>query len=274
MNDPDRETGTDAGAIATYAQEAATPKKIEAGQLYTVLVPDGDSLERIDTEHLLETPRRKRGSYTFDTVEAFSAYAREHLDSTRTTVWVTETGAVTAVFDDHGAAATGWAEHRAELRLRATDEWKHWTGLDDKLVAQEVFAQHIEDGIEEIVEPDGADLLELAQTFNATAEVSFRSAKRLSDGNVQFQYHEETQASGGRSGEMAVPQTFKFAVAPFLEEETVTLTARLRYRISSSKLQIGYRLVRPAEARRDALRDIRQRLAEELPRVYAGAAPA
>jgi len=260
--------------VAEMAFAGQVPEVLEPGNLYSWVTPSGARVAEVDTEGLLPAPRRKKGTYQVETVEALSAYAREHQDPERTTVWVAEAGdMVTAVFNDNGPTEPGWGDHRAVLSLRLTDEWLHWTRLNDQLVSQEQFAQHVEDGLPEIVEPDGADLLELAQHFYATTAASFRSVQRLRDGSVKASYDEEVTASAGHSGEMEIPGTFRLAVAPYLGEETYDLTARLRYRLDRGKLSIGYRLLRPDDVRRAALADIRRRLGEELPRVYAGSAP-
>jgi uncharacterized protein YfdQ (DUF2303 family) len=265
---------TDAAVVAEMAYAGQEPEVLQPGNLYSWVTPAGARVSEVDTEGLLPAPRRKKGTYQVETVEALSAYAREHQDPERTTVWVAEAGdMVTAVFNDNGPTEPGWLDHRAVLSLRLTDEWLHWMRLNGQLVSQEQFARQVEDGLPEIVEPDGADLLELAQHFYATSEASFRSVQRLRDGSVKATYDEEVTASAGATGEMEIPGTFRLAVAPYLGEDTYALTARLRYRLNRGALSIGYQLVRPDDVRREALENIRARLDDELPRVYAGSAP-
>jgi uncharacterized protein YfdQ (DUF2303 family) len=160
------------------------------------------------------------------------------------------------------------------LQLEHTDEWKHWTSLDKQLVGQTDFAEHIEQGLKEIVEPPAADMLELAQTFHAAQSASFRSATRLHNGITQVQYDEEVDASAGRSKQLEIPQEFTLAIAPFVGEEPYRVTARLRYRLSSGNLKLGYQLVRPADVVRDCLSSIADRLTEEFGDVFSGTAPA
>src|SRR5207237_5067343 len=122
----------------------------------------------------------------------------------------------------------------------------------------------------DITFPDAADLLEIAQTFYASTKADFRSGTRLSSGEVQFQYVEETQASAGRNGELSIPTKFDLRIAPFQGEERCALQALLRYRVREGNLAIGYELVRPDDVERDAMELIAERLRTTIARVYLG----
>lgn len=277
---PDHETeavshGSDADVLADVALAAADPSPLDPSVLYHVVLPRGGRGEVIDLTSKLQAhlaaPKRARGTVVLDTVDSLTAYVTRHSDPEHTTVWVHERqGRIEAVINDHAPDAAAWGDHRAVLSLQPTPEWQHWTAHDTKLLSQVAFAEHIEDGMAEIVEPDGATMLELAQSIQATTEASFRSATRLSDGQVGFRYDEETTATAGRSGQLEIPQTFELGLAPYVGEDRYTLRARLRYRVGSGNLTIGYRLDRPHEITRDAIAQIAQRLAETFPSVYLG----
>lgn len=262
-------TPGDALAVIDAATRAAKPKALDdRNQVYTLLVPEGAKAEVIDVKDYLDAnldaPRRTSGTYRLATVASFVDYVKAH-ETDAQTIWVDEKARkVTAVFNDATPAAPAWRDHRAELALRLTDEWAHWTSKDGSLIGQEDFAEHIEDGVGEITEPDGATMLEIAQSFHATTNASFRAAHRLADGQVQVQYDEEVTASAGKKGELQIPQTFKLAVAPFVGEDRYALTARLRYRIQGGKLRIGYKLDHPERALRDAVELIAERLRSDF----------
>ena len=137
-------------------------------------------------------------------------------------------------------------------------------------MGQEDFALHIEAGLQEIEQPDAADLLEIAQSFHATTGAAFRSAIRLASGEQQFTYEENIEAKAGRSGQLAVPTTFILLVAPFVGEQERQVVAKLRYRISSGRLQLGYKLERPDKIVRDALDSVAEQIGAEFPRVFSG----
>lgn len=252
------------------------------------VVPDGYQVLIEDTQTYSPHPRRKTGTVRPHTVEALTAYLQRHRQPA-STVWVHPTsGNIVAVIDDHEGEPgpliviedgksveldhddrgnPGHGEHRADLQLEHTPEWKFWIGHDGEAFSQSGFAEHIEDGAKEIVEPSPAALLEVASTFHAKSDVQFRQATRLQDGTVQFQYDEVIAASAGKSGEITIPSEFKLAVAPFVGEPKYAVTARLRYRLSVGKLTLSYRIERPHDVVRDALDGVRERLAAEFPGV-------
>ncbi len=110
-------------------------------------------------------------------------------------------------------------------------------------MSQEDFALHIEAGLQEIEQPDAADLLEIAQSFHATTGAAFRSAIRLASGEQQFTYEENIEAKAGRSGQLAVPTTFILLVAPFVGEQERQVVAKPplphQLRQAAARLQTG-----------------------------------
>lgn len=240
--------------------------------VYSLALPYHGTHALIDTEKFAPAPRRPKGVYRPATVESLIAVVKRYHDSKRTTVWVHPTsGHVEVVFNDN-AAAPAWRDHRAVLDLTVTPKWRHWMSRDGQLMTQGTFAEHVEDGVAEIHKPPAADMLELAQTFHAHNQASFRSAIRLQDGTVQVQYDEELDAKAGRSAQMKIPTEFKLAISPFLGEAPYAVTALLRYRVSGGKLSIGYKLSRPDEVVRDALAKIAGRLTDEFGVVFIGEA--
>lgn len=265
----------DAAAVIEQARFATLPDELDPEKVLGTHVPEGADYEVLDLERFLPVPKRRRGSYSVATVDALVAYVQAHQDEDQTSVWVHPTsGQVVAVLNDNAPESPGWGDHKATLGLLVTDAWTHWGSLDGKLVGQETFAEHVEDGAAEVRDPSAADMLELAQSFHATTNASFRSGTRLSDGEIQFAYDEEVKATAGRSASMHVPETFTLAIRPFEGEQPVEVLARLRYRVKSGSLTIGYKLDRPQDVVRGVLDRIASRLNDDLPNVYVGSPPA
>lgn len=278
MSDFDSEltatAGGDAAAIIQVAQEASVPNELDPDKPLGIVVPAGAELVVPDLSAWRDSPSRKTGFYKPATVEAFSQYVEEHLNEDASTVWVHPTsGKVVAVLDDHHPEDPGWREWHVDLQLAFTAEWLYWVGQDRKMLSQVDFAEHIEGGLEEIAVPDGADLLEIAQTFHMTSSANFRSSIRLSTGQQQFQYDEDGQATAGLTGQLAVPTQIMLVVAPFFGEEPSRINARLRFRLNSGKLTLGYMLDRPDVIVRDALEKVAETLSEKFPHTYVGEAP-
>lgn len=224
-----------------------------------------ESLQQVDLEQYLKTPRRNRGTVTIHEPADFAAYCNR-LSDEHTTVWGHEPDRkFTAVFNDHADAfLSGWRDHTAVLQLLADPDWTTWCGSDGKLMQQAAFAEHLEDQAHTVVSPDAATMLEVAQTFQARRASSFSQGTKLSSGDVQLTWHEETDAKAGNKGHLEVPAEFTIKVAPFIGAAPVLMTARLRYRLNGGQLAIGFKLHRPDIVRRDAFHAVAADIAAEL----------
>lgn len=297
---------TEAAAIAVLAVDAALSEQAIKGELRILRVPEGHRIELLDFERLLDTPRRTRGIVALHDHESFVRFVREHAGVQGTDGGFmpaegqraraetklygnVDTHTFVAVFNDAvgwgvvsedesiqapAEAEAGWADHRAVLALRKTPEWLFWEAKDGKLMEQHAFAEHIEDGLDEIITPDGATMLELAQTFLAKTDVNFKSSTLITSGQRQFVYEESTSATGGHNGDIKVPTEFVLGLPPFQGTSAVEVRARLRFRLSSGNLSIGYKLIRPHIVLNDAFDDVATFVQEQtLIRVLAGVAP-
>jgi uncharacterized protein YfdQ (DUF2303 family) len=216
-------------AIIQTAQEAVAPKELNVTELYAVRGEDG-ALEVLDLERYRVQPDRARCTVRPGTVDALSAYVKRHGIEGHTSVWVApDAGRIIAVIDEHGADAVAEArfrQHRAELELLVTPEWEFWLKRDGELMDQQAFAEHIEEGLDDIREPDGATMLEVAQSIHGTNKATFRSGYKLENGELKFGYDEDVNIRAGdpqKHGELAIPHELKLAVAPFIGEPAFEL---------------------------------------------------
>jgi uncharacterized protein YfdQ (DUF2303 family) len=260
-----------AAAIIGTAQQAVGLQDFDPALNYAVVAPDG-GVSLLDLEKFREAPDRARGTFKPATIESLVAYVETHKLDGATTLWVHETsGLVVAVLDDHSAKTPAWRQHRAELQLRPSSEWEFWMGANNRLMGQEDFANHLQEGLPDILNPDGATLLEIAEKFHASTEVKFRSGVDRTSGEVKFLYDESVEAKASTSqGDIAVPRQFTLMLAPFIGEKKVEVAANLRYSAKGGTLHLGYKLERPERVVEDALNRVASGLAEKFDRVYRG----
>ncbi len=258
-------TRTEADAVAEVAAAASIVRVLNVPDVellpgvLLVDVPTGRRTVQVqDLEPYLATPRIKTGTVAFDDPAHFADYVHDMLEE-GTRIWAdADHRTVTAVIDDHIGngitGAPGWARHRATLNLHHTDQWRHWAGQDGKLLAQADFAEHVEYGAGAVRQPSAADMLELAQSFHAATDVTFRSGTRLRSGETKLIYDESVTASAGRSGEIDIPDTITLSLAVFEGGEPVEVTARFRYRLAQGgRLHLGYRIAERKQVERAGL---------------------
>jgi len=265
-------TNGEAQTIVDAALRSAPPTELQPGKVYAFHTQTG--VHKVDLTGPATAPDRKVGTTTVRDAASFHAYFEKHADVDSEVYADADRLTVTAVLDAHQADAPRFSSHVLKLSLRETEAWKQWAARDGKLMDQETFAEFLEDHLPELLEPTAADMLEIAQSFQATSKVEFQSASRLSSGQRQFQYVETGTTKAGQKGQLAVPETFTIGLVPFEGSEGYRLTARLRYRIGQNGLQLGYKLERPDEVRRTAFADVVTAIGEEIEQPVMNGAPA
>lgn len=255
--------GSENEVMARVALAAAQPLKLEPDTVYAVRTLGGD-IETVRGDDTPLAPKRPRGTVKVYDADSFGAYFHKHNEGTASEVYADPYGpAIIALLNGHGPTPDtdtdqilGHGDHRISLTFRTTPAWQRWTKLDGQLGSQVVFAQHLEDSLPDIVEPEGALMLELAQSFQAHTKVTFESARDLSSSERQLVYREEVEASAGRRGDITIPKDFTIGIAPYEGSSLYRIKVRLRYQISDGALRIGYRLDRPEDVLRAAFDDV------------------
>lgn len=263
INASEAATALDAGILI------AEPHEVSDGgpDALVYMGPDGKThvvdLIEVLAEHQ-SNPARKTGTFHAHDADSFCTYMGKH-GLAESEVWADAQGQrIVGVINAHDESdvGAGWGDHRVEYRVAATLAWKAWSARDGKLCSQTEFAEHIEDRMVDIVDPEAAILLELAETFEATNRVRFESSKILSSGQRQLTYKEQIEASAGRTGQLEIPKEFVLGLKPFEGSDGFKVTARLRYRINDGELRIGYKLVRPEDVLREAFDSVAQSIRE------------
>lgn len=274
---------TESQVIIDTAIRGAAPVPLDAKRgIFSVIVPEGGQQCTIDLglEQYLDAPPRVKGTTVLHDAVSLVDLVKEH-EWEATKVYA-DLGhfRFTAVFNGAWKSSPetdsepGWSDHRSQLTLTKTPEWLHWESRNGQSMSQTAFAEHVEDGLAEIVEPAAAEMLELAQTFHANTGVAFKSSTILASGQRQLHYEETTTARAGQKGDITIPQEFVLGVAPFEGSPAYRVTARFRFSVREGTLSIGYKLDRPHVVLRSAFDDTVGEVAEavESP-VFRGVAP-
>lgn len=202
-------------------------------------------------------PNRKRGRFTVTDPESLVAYAKRHW-TPETQLWGDHNaGRLAAIFDDHEAGDTsgaGWGAHRVELHLARSVEWQTWTQRSGRQMTQVDFAELVEERAQDIVEPTGAEMLEIAQSLHATKSAAFRSDTRLSNGD----------ARAGQRGDLVVPTRFALALRVWEGTQPYRVEARFRYRLTDGRLSIAFILDRLDDVVREAFGELAADAADKI----------
>lgn len=220
-----------------------------------VVVPNGYQVAtlRVDGDENRDYPRHKAGAPVVYDPASFTLYWAKHHEDGESEIYADyREGRIVGVLDAHGDTLAGWRKHTVTLALQKNPAWDAWKAGSGRLMAQTQFAEILEQLIADIVEPAGADMLEVATTLSATRSAVYSAqATRLENGDRRFSFDEATTArAGGSRGQIDIPSKFVILAQPFVGGPTTRVEALLRYRVGDAGLQLGYVLVRPDDAAR------------------------
>jgi uncharacterized protein YfdQ (DUF2303 family) len=254
-------TGSALTKAVSIGQQLADAKimYVDAGKgLPFILRPDGMNLTPVD--HLVpERPDRIRQAVTMRNVESFCEYVNRF--KTPATVLfgtvVNGNGNFMAVLDYHAPDAPDYHTHVCSLVMEQTEAFRAWSEYDGKQQAQLAFAEFIEDHLMDIVNPDGATMLEVAKAIVGSSESAFTGKVSLCNDGVTISYQENITAN---AGVLTVPETMEILVSPFFGCKPCIVKARFRYRVEKPRLTLGYKII----GRETLMREIIDRTSEQI----------
>jgi len=264
-------TETEAQQAAHAAAFANLTPCFELDVPYAV-VPSGYTC--LALESLKEHPVRQRGTVAAITPQGFVAaltlfdqpqrdkdgVAQEPLDTIPIEVDVAS-ATFTAVFNPHS-----WRDHRCTLRLRPSMQWLEWEKIIAGPLDQTKLAEFIEEHTADIVEPDGARLLEIARHLEVAESHRFKSALNLHNGAVAVQYVVESASGNPATKEFKMPEMIRLRLPLFEGSEVTELDIRLRYRLREGKLSFELKPLGLPEQRRREVGKLMDSIAAALPK--------
>lgn len=273
------EIQTEAVARAVMAASHQDVRLLGAG-VPAVILPEGFQVQKL--EETLAAPIRKRGTAVLNDAESFIAVVIDQANENTRLFSTINPPTFTAVFN-HNADGAGWGDHKAQYNAPLSPEWKAWTEADAVKRNQVDMAQFLESNMVDVAyiaatqgepgSPDGATLLEICRTLEATKKVNFKSSVRLADGSTQFTYDEDVAGSAVK-GTMAIPEQFSIGVPVFENGEKYRQDVRFRYRIQEGgQLVMWLELIRPHKVIEDAVKQLRAHIAAETDLQVLNGAP-
>ncbi len=260
MDSPKSEAYSVAELVSESQLPIINPLKGDVDDSTALVVwPKGQRIESL--ERYLANPRRIRATARLDDHPSFANYVnRFKTASTAIFCQLTEEGGSFAAFMDYHAdpVSPGWAEHRANLTLLHTPEWKRWKQNSGVLMDQSAFSQFLEDNRLDILSPSAADVIEISKSIQATMGGRFKSAIRHDNGDRELVW-ESTTTAGAQNG-LTIPEKLTLQLPVFVGGQTYTIEAWFKYRIKEGTLVLFYELIRPHKVIESALKEVREEI--------------
>jgi uncharacterized protein YfdQ (DUF2303 family) len=253
----------DLQAVIDAARQGAGVQTLDAtaGVVFLPSAGEGAGL-LMDLEKYQAKPRRKRGKIVVFDSASMNMAIKDNSDAGNIGIYFDRNPnapSVVAVLNDNGKDGAGWGDLRVTIQFRPTPQWEKWRKLDGHLLPQVDFAEFIEENLEDIADPAGALMLEIASHLQLIRSVNFRSKVALQSGAFAFTHDQDDKASVG-AGQIEVPQTFTLGIAPIFGVAPYRVPARFRYRVVEGKLKLGFKLQRVETMMEKIIADVVQKI--------------
>lgn len=172
-----------------------------------------------------------------------------------------------AIIDYHGPSEKAdFLAHRARLGLARSEEWKSWTGIDNRLMGQLEFARFIEENSVDVSAPEAGALIDVVRDLHGLRKVNFSKAVRMASDNENFEYTVENEAK--TKGGVEIPTKFMLRIPVYFGEPPVEMGAFLRWKIDpeGGGISLGLKLHRPEYVRQDEFQRIVREIGESVDR--------
>lgn len=255
---------TEAEAISKLAGKAATPTTVDLGDGRKLLVtPEGATIRDVSDEHDLKVgkPRYVKQSPTLQTQDSLVDYVNRFKGEDTILFADIAADSIVALIDYHSAKEAANVAHRATLVLPRSEEWRLWTEISGKLKPQLEFARFIEENAADVRAPSAGDLLDACRDLQVHRKVNFIKAVRTQSDNENFEYSEETNATGKR-GELEIPTKFVLGLPVYFGEPETEVHAFLRWKLDEGMLALGIQLHRLEHIRQSVFKMIVMAVAE------------
>ncbi|MBU0572054.1 MAG: YfdQ family protein [Candidatus Omnitrophica bacterium] len=211
-------------------------------------------------------PRRRVGTSAHQDLGSFIEHVNR-FKSEHTTLWaLLDEPTITAVYDYHPAGpdtnATQWCAHKAIYSCPLANEWTTWTQGSGRSMAQEAFAEFVEDHLEDLTSgegfPDPMAILEMSRDLKVHTKGRFERKFNKTTGEYHLVCSQENESSS-----TAIPRAFLLAIPIFKGGELYKVEARMRLSIHDGAAYLVYKLHRSDELLRAAFKDVMDVVAEK-----------
>lgn len=271
--------------VASYLSLMREPTRYVNHNLPFVIIPKEMKVENI--EALLPAPSRIREHVHVEDAASFITYFNKFKDVSSPLVAYMRSPGVAAGFDNFSlncafdyhsvflcndenggtrphSPRPDWGSHKLTLPFQYHEQFLPWIACNGEYLPQEAFAEFVEDNLFVFHNPDAATMLEIAQGLIGNRGVTWESGKRLSNGQVRFEYKEEIQARTTK-GAIDVPERITIQVPIFKGSNPITLEAAFRWRLSrEGQVTFMFKLLQPNLAVQAAANQIRDTVKEAI----------
>lgn len=258
----------DADTIARLAIEAKnnpTQLVLADGRTFLALPPGWQQAE-VTHPHAKPAPKPKfvSAAVKVQTAQSLVDYVQRFKTGNTMIFANLDNYSIEAIIDYHnttpGEDQAEHAAHRAELKLRTSDEWNTWEQSDDVWFTQAKFARFLtENSMDAVLPSSGSSLYEIVLDLEGEGTVRVKKQMRSGhsgQGTSGAQVDKRIQTGSGDG----LPSEFIVRIPVFVGRPAVDLRAFFMDEIDDGKILLGYQLSRAKQAKDDEVEKIVQEI--------------
>lgn len=265
-----------ANILETYIANKAEYAKEEINGI--PLIVARNDIDVTNFKDLMDSPLRIDANKEFKDLRGFIDYVNDFsLDNSAAFVG---SNGVSVIFDYHEKDKAHWCKNRAEFHLRSNSRWAEWSRNNDTWIEQRRFADMLDSGLEEIIEPNQSEIIDLIKNFRATSNQEVVAGEQ--PGGTTFSYSKEVKG-GHKKTDVVLPNEMQICIRPFdgidvlnddlAKEDQISyynLRATLAFRVVESRsdetmnVEFKYKLLGLDKAYDETLETLKKALKEKL----------
>lgn len=229
-----------------------------------IVLPDGNKAESL--ERHLEAPIRQRARFQTTRIEDYCRYVEREASDQQTVVFVDPEGNGARTVIDFGSHDDPrWHEHKADLNLKATPEFRALEKACAQALSQRDITDWLEDWAEIITPVADSKAIKLTRAVSLIRRVDIKASATATheDGDYK-QSRSALEEVEAKSGTDALPEIFRVKCRVFPDTEERLIDARLSLRTSSDKPAFRLRIIGEEALRRAVAEEIEGTLRSRL----------
>lgn len=249
---------------------AAIGRPQEKDELLYAIVPEGYELATEDIADRQEkrepTPRRITGSVSLANVDSFLEFCgREYVEDTTVCFANLRTRSFAAIFNYAAPGGVpGWSDRSATLTLGETTNWKRWLDVNGEKMGQLSLADFLEANMDDIFEPDAADIIEMITALKVRKNAEFHSIIDQNTGLVSMQYSEDVKGESIK-GQIDFIGKFTIGLSPFYGSSKYSIKCNLRMSTNNeNRLLVHVQLINHQAVIEDAFNVEREKILQGM----------
>lgn len=247
----------DLATLRRLTEEIAQTNYI-SGKPYLVIP---QHLTVVDMEEHLPQPLAIKRNIVFHDPDSFFAYVNEFKTEKSRAFCMPDIGEVVVAIDATTKDSPSWEKHIAKLEVCHSPKWKRWANANETWTNQWGFSEFLEDNHEDIIEPAGAELFEMAKNLQVKKSINIVGGVTLQSGDKEIVYTEESE---GKQMKMVVPETITIVVPVFKGDANYRIQLKLRYRANEQGIQFKLSMRKVDEIIDDAVDELIKQTSEKI----------